>query len=156
LASNFYRDQFNDLVEYLTEEFNIEVVQKPNETDAWYPHLNMIRINNNLKYRERFFTLIHETGHAILDNAVRHKNITCFNKNIPENIKSKKNYVHTLNEEILAWNYGKMFLKKMSYKYEEDRLEEYMTDCIMSYIRHGLKSIYGNEINADIIWTKYV
>ena len=141
MTSNFYRLQYYDLVDYLKEEFEIKVVQKPNEVDAWYPALNMIRINSNLKYRERFFTLAHESGHAIIDNTVRYKNITCFNKNTPAKIKSKKNYVHTLNEEILAWNYGKMLIKKLEYKYEEFAFEEYMTDCIMSYVRSGLKSI---------------
>ncbi len=87
---------------------------------------------------------------------MRHKDILCFNKNTPQKIRSKKSYVHTLNEEILAWNYGKQLAKSLKLKINYLQLEEYMTDCIMSYVRSGLKSIYGDEINADIIYTRYV
>ena len=118
--------------------------------------LNLIYINQNLKYRERLFTLLHESGHALIDNKVRHKDVICFNKNTPHKIRSKKGFVHTLNEEILAWNYGKEIAKSLGFKIEYNKLEDYMTDCIMSYTRMGLKSIYGKEINADIIWTTYV
>ena len=151
-----YKQHFYQLCDYLIEEHNIKVVQKPYVEDAWYPALNLIYINQNLKYRERLFTLIHEAGHAIIDNDVRQKNVLCFNKNTPHKIRSKKNFVHTLNEEILAWNYGKELIKKLSFYIEEDKFENYMTDCIMSYTRLGLNSLYGKEINADLIWTKYV
>lgn len=151
-----YKEYFFILTDYLEKNKNIKIVQKSGIEDAWYPMLNTIHINRNLKYRERLFTLLHESGHALIDNEVRYKDILCFNKNTPSKIKSKKNYVHTLNEEILAWNYGKQLAKSLDFKIDYFYLDEYMTNCIMSYVRSGLKSIYGNEINADIIWTKYV
>ena len=151
-----YKEYFYQLVKHLNDDHNIKVVQKPGVDDAWYPMLNLIYIDQNLKYRERLFSLLHESGHALIDNQIRQKDILCFNKNTPHKIKSKKGFVHTLNEEILAWNYGKELAKKMEFKLESNKLEDYMSDCIMSYIRLGLKSIYGSEINADIIWTTYV
>ncbi len=151
-----YKKYFYQLVNHLNDEHNIKVVQKPDIDDAWYPMLNLIYINQNLKYRERLFTLLHEAGHSLIDNQIRHKDILCFNKNTPHRIRSKKGFVHTLNEEILAWNYGKELAKRLEFKLEYNKLEDYMTDCIMSYTRMGLKSIYGSEINADIIWTTYV
>ncbi len=156
MQPNKYKQYFYILTHYLETDKNIKVVQKPDVEDAWYPALNIIYVNKNLQYRERLFTLLHESGHAFIDNEVRHKDILCFNKNTPQSVRSKKNYVHVLNEEILAWNYGKQLAKNLKFKINYFRLDEYMTDCIMSYVRSGLKSIYGKEINADIIWTKYV
>lgn len=151
-----YKKYFYQLTDFLKENHNVEVVQKPGVDDAWYPMLNLIYINQNLKYRERLFTLLHEAGHSLIDNEIRQRNVLCFNKNTPHKIRSKKSFVHTLNEEILAWNYGKEISRCLDFKIEYNKLEDYMTDCIMSYTRMGLKSIYGDEINADIIWTSYV
>lgn len=151
-----YKKYFYLLTDFLETEKNVKVMQTPNAEDAWYPHLNLIKINKNLQYRERLFTLLHEAGHCIIDNEIRYKDVLCFNKNSPHKIRSKKGFVHTLNEEILAWNYGKELARSLNFKIDFDRFEEYMTDCIMSYTRSGLTSIYGNEINAHIIWTKYV
>ena len=151
-----YKKYFYQLIDFLKENHNVEVVQEPGVDDAWYSMLNLIYINQNLKYRERLFTLLHEAGHALIDNEIRQRDILCFNKNTPHKIRSKKSFVHTLNEEILAWNYGKEISKCLEFKIEYNKLEDYMTDCIMSYTRMGLKSIYGDEINADIIWTSYV
>ena len=151
-----YKKYFYQLIDFLKENHNVEVVQEPGVDDAWYSMLNLIYINQNLKYRERLFTLLHEAGHALIDNEIRQRDILCFNKNTPHKIRSKKSFVHTLNEEILAWNYGKEISKCLEFKIEYNKLEDYMTDCIMSYTRMRLKSIYGDEINADIIWTSYV
>tara|TARA_Y100000022_G_scaffold822_1_gene677 strand:+ start:838 stop:1308 length:471 start_codon:yes stop_codon:yes gene_type:complete len=156
MIPKIYKEYFYQLIKHLNDDHNIKVVQKPGVDDAWYPMLNLIYIDQNLKYRERLFSLLHESGHALIDNQIRQKDILCFNKNTPHKIKSKKGFVHTLNEEILAWNYGKELAKKMEFKLESNKLEDYMSDCIMSYVRLGLKSIYGSEINADIIWTTYV
>tara|TARA_B000000557_G_scaffold235503_1_gene211276 strand:- start:488 stop:958 length:471 start_codon:yes stop_codon:yes gene_type:complete len=153
---HIYKKQFIQLKTFLEEEHKIKIDVRPFVEDAWYPNLNLIRINQNLKYRERLFTLLHEAGHMIIENNVRSQGILCFNKNVPHNIRSKKSFVHVLNEEILAWNYGKDLVKKMDFYIEENKFEEYMSDCIMSYIRKGLNSVYGKEINANVIWTKYV
>ena len=151
-----YKDQFYILVNHLQNNFNVKVIQKPFEDDAWYPNLNMIRINQNLKYRERLFTLLHESGHMLIDNNIKSKGVMCFNKNMPWKVKSKSNFVQLMNEEILAWNYGKEMAEMLGFKYSIAKLDEYMTDCIMSHVRNGLNCLYGNEINANIIYTKHM
>lgn len=151
-----YKNQFYILVDYLKNNHNVKVIQKPNEEDAWYPHLKMIRLNQNLKYQERFFVLLHEAGHMLIDTSIKDMNAICFNKNRPWNVRSKKTFVHLLNEEILAWNYGKDLVNRLSFKYNNDKLDEYMSDCIMSHVRAGLNSLYGKQMNAKIIHTKYV
>ena len=151
-----YKKYYYILTNHLIEAYDVEIVEKPYAEDAWYPGLNLIYINKNLKYQQRLYSLLHEGGHAIIDNAIRQKNVLCFNKNSPPNIRSKKNYVHTLNEEILAWNYGKQIVKNLGFKIDEAKLDEYMTDCIMTYVKSGLESVYGKEINVSSIRSKYV
>lgn len=152
-----YKYQYYKLFEYLEDFYNIKIMEDPFVSDAWYPNLNLIKINSNLKFKQRFFTLLHESGHVIIDNEIRHNQTAiCFNKNVPDNVRSKSSYVHNLNEEILAWNYGKSLADTLRLEYEEDKLEDYMTDCIMSYIKHGLSSVYGKVIDVGAIHIKYV
>lgn len=151
-----YKEYYKKLSVYLIENYDIGIIEQPDAEDAWYPQLNLIYINKNLKYRERLFCLLHESGHAIIDNSIRQKDIMCFNKNTPHRIKSKKSYIHTLNEEILAWNYGKQLIKELNFSIEENKLEEYMTDCVMSYIRQGLLSLYGQNVNVNSIRRRFV
>ena len=151
-----YKSQFILLKNFLKKEHNIKVQMFADSEDAWYPNLNLIRINRNLKWRERFFVLLHEAGHALIDTDQNVKSKTCFNKNRPEYVRSKKNYVHVLNDEILAWNKGKELAKKLYFELDNFRYEEYMTDCIMSYVKTGLQSVYGKEINVSPIRTKFV
>lgn len=152
-----YKNQYYKLFNYINECYNIKIKEKPCSSDAWYPHLNLITINSNLKYRERFFTLMHESGHAIIDNDIRvKKSDIFFNKNLPDKVTSKVSYIHSLNEEILAWNYGKSLVNSLNLEYNEKKLEEYMTDCIMSYVKSGLNSVYGKTVDVSSIYIKYV
>lgn len=152
-----YKEQYYSLSDYLENIYCVDVKEEPFAIDAWYPGLNLIKVNSNLKFRERFFTLLHESGHVVIDNDIRQKkSVICFSKNVPEAVRSKSSYVHSLNEEILAWNYGKSLVNTLKLEYEECKLEKYMTDCIMSYVKHGLNSVYGKVIDIDSIYIKYV
>ncbi len=156
MDSEICKSQFIMLRNFLKKEHNIKVQMFPDTEDAWYPNLNLIRINKNLKWRERFFVLLHEAGHALIDNDHSVKKKTCFNKNRPERVRSKKQYVHVLNDEILAWNKGKALAEELYFELDNYSYEEYMTDCIMSYVKTGLQSVYGKEINVSTIRTKFV
>jgi hypothetical protein len=156
MDSEIYKSQFIVLKNLLKKEHNIKVQMFAGTEDAWYPKLNLIRINKNLKWRERFFVLLHESGHALIDTDQKVKKRTCFNKNRPENVRSKKHYVHILNDEILAWNKGKELASKLCFELDSFRYENYMTDCIMSYVKTGLQSVYGKEINVSPIRTTFV
>lgn len=150
-----YKKQYFEVVNYLKNKMDIDVIQIPGCDDAWYPMLNKIYINSNLKYRERLYTILHEAGHAIIDKNIDIKNKLCF-KNSPANIKSRKSFVATLNEEIMAWNYGKEIADCLGFNLEDTIYESYMTDAIMSYVRKGLNTVYGKSINANTIKTYYV
>ena len=146
-----YKNQFYWLKEYIEDFYEIQVIQKKGQNDTWDPNEGVIKLNKNLKYRERLFSLLHELGHVIIDSSIKFEKPICFNKKYPENIKSKNMLVHTINEEILAWNKGKEAASLLNIKYNENDLDEYMTKCIMSYIKAGLKDIYKENINIDII-----
>jgi len=156
MLASTYKKYYSILSQHLISEYNVGIIEHPYAEDAWYPRLNLIYINKNLKYQQRLYSLLHEGGHAIIDNRIRHENVLCFNKNAPHRIRSKKGYVHTLNEEILAWNYGKQLIKTLGFKVDENKLDEYMTDCIMSYVKSGLDSVYGSEVDVSAIRSKYV
>ena len=87
MLSNHYKKYFYVLTHYLETNKNLKIIQKPGAEDAWYPMLNVIYVNQNLQYRERLFSLLHEAGHAFIDNEMRHKDILCFNKNTPTNFE---------------------------------------------------------------------
>ena len=80
----------------------------------------------------------------------------CFNDERPQNIRSKNDYVHTLNDEFLAWNTGKEIADSFHFELDYKQYDEYMTDCIMTYIKTGLQSVYGSNIDVYSIRSKYV
>lgn len=146
-----YKNQFYRLKEYIEDFYEVQVYQEAGQDDTWEPNEGVIKINKNLKYRERLFSLLHELGHVIIDSSVKFEKPICFNKIYPEIIKSKNMLIHTINEEVLAWNKGKEVATLLNFKYNENDLDEYMTKCIMSYIKSGLKDIYKENINIDFI-----
>ena len=147
-----YKSQFIVLRNFMNSNYKIKVRVKCGFEDAWYPALNIINIDGNLKWRERFFTLLHEAGHALCDIADNvEKSKVCFAKSNPQKCNSKKSFVHTINNEIMAWNKGKEISEMMNFSLNEEDYESYMTRCIMSHVKYGLKEVYGKEINIDSI-----
>ena len=51
----------------------------------------------------------------------------------------------------MAWNLGKNLAVNLNIQFDNHRLEEITTRCIMSYVKHGLKNVYGKSINVDVI-----
>ena len=156
MNSETYKSQFNVLSNFLKNKRGIKVRLTPTGDEAWYPRLKLIQINKNLHWRERFFTLLHEAGHAINDTDFQKKKKMCFNDERPQNIRSKNDYVHTLNDEFLAWNTGKEIADSFHFELDYTQYDEYMTDCIMTYIKTGLQSVYGSNIDVYSIRSKYV
>ena len=151
MTNNTYQSQFVVLKNFLENKHNVKVVLNPGAFDAWYPALSRIHINKNLKWRERFFTLLHEAGHALIDTDLTIKHKTCFGQSNPANVRSRREFVHTINNEIMAWNKGKEIAEMLNFIIGTKKFEEYMTNCIMSHVKHGLKELYGREINVTSI-----
>ena len=153
INTNIYKNQFYRLKDYIEEFYNIRIDQAKNQDDEWDPNEGVIRLNKNLKYRERLFSLIHELGHVIIDSETKIYGTMCFSKNYPKSVRSKKQFIHVINEEVIAWNKGKEAITFLNFKYNENQLDEYMSKCLMSYVKENLINIYGEKINIDNIKT---
>ena len=154
--SKQYKAGFNFLKLFLEKKYGIKVIQKSNVEDARYPSIRKIIINNDFQWRERLLALIHESGHVQIDlESDTVKNMKCtgtFSSYVDSNnIKSKKQLVNVLNEELMAWNLGKNLAINLSIQFDNRRLEEMTTKCIMSYLKSGLKNVYGKRIDIDVV-----
>lgn len=154
--SNQYKAGFNFLKLFLEKKYDVSVIQIPGAEDAWYPAIKKIIVNKDLQWRERLLALMHESGHVQIDlESYSIKNMKCTG-NFSDycdstNIKSRKQFVNLINEELMAWNLGKNLAVNLNISFDNHRLEELTTKCLMSYIKSGLKSVYGKRINIDVV-----
>ena len=146
-----YKKYFYDLEAYINKKYNVNIFLSYNSQDAWFPKLKLIMINKDNQWRERYFSLLHESGHVILDMGSMTTKYMKMESDIKENIRSKKDLVNTLNEEILAWNLGKNLSFEMFHEIDTKKYNEIKTGCIMSYIKSGLNDVYKCKIDIDII-----
>ena len=151
IKNETFKSQFIVLQNFLERKINVKVHLIEGAYDAWYPLLKIIRINSNLKWRERFFTLLHEAGHALLDTDTEIQKKICFSKHNPQRINSKVDFIHTINNEVMAWNKGQEIAELMNFELNKEQYEKYMTRCMMSHVKMGLKNVYGKEIDVSAI-----
>ena len=146
-----YKEYFYDLEAYISKKYNVTISLTYNTQDYWFPKLKLIMINKDNQWRERYFSLLHESGHVILDMGSMTTKYMKMESDIKELTKSKKDLVNTLNEEILAWNLGKNLSFEMFHDIDINKYNEIKTGCIMSYIKAGLKDVYRSSIDIEII-----
>jgi hypothetical protein len=152
MSKKKYKPGFDFLSYYLQNKYNVDIVLKPFEEDAYYAHIRSIYINKNNHWRDRLISLIHESGHVQLDlEDGLVKNMKSNTSSYLEHIRSKKQLVSLLNEEITAWNLGKKLANDLNITFDNRRLDEVSTNCIVSYIKAGLKDVYGKTIDISQI-----
>tara|TARA_B100000131_G_scaffold208185_1_gene200264 strand:+ start:192 stop:662 length:471 start_codon:yes stop_codon:yes gene_type:complete len=152
MSKKLYEPGFKLLVSHLNFYYDINTILKPFEEDAYYPNLKKIYINSNNHWRDRLIALIHESGHVLIDHDLEHsKNMKSNLTSYSENVRSKKQFVSLINEEITAWNVGKKLAISLDICFDHHRLDEISTNCIMSYVKKGLKDIYGSTIDVCYI-----
>ena len=127
-----YKNYFYELKSHVSKKYNVTVSLAYNTDDSWFPKLKLIMINKDNQWRERYFSLLHESGHVILDMGSMTTKYMKMEKDIKEFTKSKKDLVNTLNEEILAWNLGKNLSFEMFHEIDTNKYNEIKTGCIMS------------------------
>ena len=152
MSKHLYKPGFDFLSLYLENKYKIDVVLKPFVEDAYYSHIRAIFINKNNHWRDRLIALIHEAGHVQLhleDDLV--KNMKSNTADYFESLKSKQQLISLLNEEITAWNLGKKLSNDLNIVFDQKRLDEVSTNCIMSYIKTGLNNVYGKTIDIQVI-----
>ena len=153
MSKNLYKPGYDFLKYYLENKYNLSITLKPFAEDAYYPNINKIFINSNYHWRDRLITLIHESGHVLLeleDGLVKSmkSNTTAYT----EVIRSRKQLISLLNEEITAWNLGKNLASDLNIRFDQSRLDEVSTNCILSYIKSGLTDVYGKTIDVSQIY----
>lgn len=152
MSKKIYEPGFNLLTSHLNIRYNLDVILKPFEEDAYYPSLDRIYINSNNHWRDRLIALIHEAGHVLIDfNHNEVKNMKSNLTSYSECIRSKKQFVSLLNEEISAWNVGKKLAIDLGIQFDHRRMDEVSTNCIMSYVKKGLQEVYGSTVDIDYI-----
>lgn len=155
MSKKLYEPGFTFLSNYLNFKYGIEVIQKPFAEDSWYPHLNKIYINQNRHWKDRLIALIHESGHVQLDKNKEFKKSIKYKDSIfytADRIRTKSEFIEVVNEELLAWNLGKMLAQDLNVHYDPIRLDFTASNCVLSYIKSGLQSVYGKTINVDQIY----
>jgi hypothetical protein len=148
-----YKKYFKEIEYYLKKEFNVNVILSYDTEDYWMPNFNKILINKNNKWRERYFSLLHESGHVKLDIGDDTTKNMKMSIEYSENLKSKQDIVSNLNEEILAWTLGKNLAIHLNHEFDTGKYNKIKTNCIMSYIKNGLHEVYGKKIDISVIKT---
>lgn len=152
MSKHLYKPGFDFLKLYIENKYKVDVVLKHFAEDAYYSHIRTIFIDKNNHWRDRLIALIHESGHVQLhleDGLI--KNMKSNTTDYYENIRSKQQLISLLNEEITAWNLGKKLSNDLNILFDQKRLDEVSTNCVMSYIKAGLDSVYGKTIDIHTI-----
>ena len=154
--TNTYKEGFNFLKLFLKKKYDINVIQISGAEDAWYPYIKKIIVNKDLQWRERLLALMHESGHVQIDlenDSIKNMKCTGTFSSYTDStkIKSKKQFVNVLNEELMAWNLGKNLAVSLNIQFDNHKLEEMSTKCIMSYVKAGLRNVYGKRIDIDVV-----
>lgn len=152
MSKEKYKPGWDFLKCYLENKYDLKVVLKPFAEDAYYPYMKSIYVDKNSHWRDRLITLIHEAGHVQLDlEDGLTKNLKSNTAAYLESVKSKKQFVSLINEEITAWNLGKKLANDLNIVFDNSRLDEISTNCILSYIKTGLRDVYGKNIDISHI-----
>ena len=152
MSKKLYKPGFDFLKFYLVNKYKVNVVLKPYTEDTYYPNMHAIYINSNNHWRDRLIALMHEAGHVQLDlEDGLVKNLKSNTATYLEHIKSKKQLISQLNEEITAWNLGKKLALELNISFDQRRLDQVSTNCIISYIKSGLSDVYGKTIDITNI-----
>ena len=150
---NAYNYKFNKLSRHLKDKYKVDVLLRFGIEDVWLPNINKIFINKNKSWKIRFYSLLHESGHVIID--INNKKSKIFSE-YKEKIKSKKDFISLLEEEISAWKEGSKLCEELKLAVNNNFLQKFIAECITSYVSLGLKSIYGKNINLDYISSRLI
>jgi len=143
---------FYELQEHLEDYFDVRTFIKYDSEDSYYHSLSTITINKNNPWKHRFYALVHELGHVIIDDDKKEK---YFAYPIQETKKfTRKNAVALITEESDAWKYGRKYVQeKLSIEIDKEYYDKLKTNCLMSYIVDSLQKVYGKQIDLNCVKT---
>tara|TARA_Y100000004_G_scaffold164748_1_gene195100 strand:+ start:326 stop:814 length:489 start_codon:yes stop_codon:yes gene_type:complete len=134
--SDIWKRQFKELSDWLFSlDYNVTLKKGcQQEVDR---EENIIYINSNLKWENRYYSLLHEAGHVLVDN-----NKDKFSYNYPFYIdedkvgrRGNKYKISTIGEEMEAWIEGrKLGDFQLNHFINYDKYDKLMSDCVMTYV----------------------
>lgn len=95
-------------------------------------------INSRNHPENKFYTLLHEYGHAYIFENLSEKfaadHPMYFRNSDGQREKSKSARVSIVAEEIEAWKIGRQFARNLYMHIDEEKYDKHMTENLMSYI----------------------
>lgn len=136
LRNNTFKEQIKDLVEW-SKKYNTKIVFLTDTEDRYESSENTIFINSRIKPERKYYTLLHECGHLLID-----KNWQSFEQDNPmfatscdkRVSKSKAYLVSTVAEEIEAWKRGRRLSKRLGHILDSEIYDSLISESVMTYI----------------------
>ena len=148
---NKYKNLFINLSNHIKEKFNTNTVLKYDIEDSYYWAISTITINRSNPWKHRFYALVHELGHIIIDSDENEKYYAYPSQNDTSRY-SRKDAVAIISEELDAWKYGRIYIQNMfNVEIDKEYFDKLKTNCIMSYVVDSLEKVYGKQIDLSCV-----
>ena len=94
-----------------------------------------ILINTRKHIESRFYTLLHECGHVLInDNRDRLFELSRQTGAVVGQKPSRSRRIAVLSEEVEAWKRGERLAKRLGLKIREEKFDRERTEALMSYV----------------------
>tara|TARA_A200000159_G_C7276169_1_gene319471 strand:- start:423 stop:911 length:489 start_codon:yes stop_codon:yes gene_type:complete len=136
LVADDWKKQFNEISEWLANK-GYTVRCRTGVEDCVLFNSKMVYINSRNHPETKYYTLLHECGHVLID-----KDAVNFEKGVPmyarsedgRKARSKAYRVSTVAEELEAWKRGRRLALRLGHTVDDKKYDKQITDNVMSYI----------------------
>lgn len=118
------REDIDFVVTNAQEEFGVFIEFVPYNDNAYYPGEDEIVICNRQNLKSRLNTLLHEIGHVCLRS-----------ERLINNKRRGRGTVSTLVEEVLAWDRGREYAKKLGIDLDLETYEKHKVKHLKDWFR---------------------
>lgn len=130
MTKELLQDGIKRLVEHATE-LGFTVKFTAENENAYYPILKTIQINSKQNTKSKYYTLLHEFGHALL------REESDFSDKYLQDVmnckKDKNSRIDVLREEIAAWDKCAEFAKQKQLPFCQTTWKNYSKKYIYQY-----------------------
>lgn len=106
----------------------------------------VIKIYNGHCSEYKIYLILHELGHAILNDNYDEFVATCGYGQTNFRRNSITNQISVIEEELEAWKIGQSIIKEIKIKINKRRFEQFKSQCVASYARSFFK---GTKMNTE-------
>ena len=136
LQASDWNRQFDEVSKWLAKK-GYEVKLRSGIDDCVSFYGKTVFINSRNHPETRYYTLLHECGHVLIDN-----DSDRFEQDMPmyarsgdgRNARSKAYRVSTVAEELEAWKRGRRLAARLKHDVNDAKYDKQITDNVMSYI----------------------